>query len=399
MENKLKIIEGMDVYLPDVDGVVNCMHNYCLNLHNKTDLTVMVPKNKKSYIDKQPYEIYRCKSIHVPILNDYYGFPNLDKKFKKKIENLDCDIIHIHSPFNMAKYALKLARKKNVPIVATFHSNMRPIFQDVIKIKWIAELMVKRLGKLYNKFDEVFVCSPLVEQQLRSFGYVGKVSYLPFGTDLEKCGKVDEFASMANKEFCLEENELVFLYVGRVMKLKRIDFILESLKIVKDKGVKFKFFIVGKGAELEKLKKISRKLGFSDKEVIFTGFLDRNLFPLIYSRANLLLFPSLYDNFGLVKVEAAAYGTPGIFIENSCAGYGVVDGKNGFLSKNDVISFSEKILEAVSDLEKLKLVSKNASDDLYINWEECTEQLLKRLKEISSNYFKHNREVNDATSK
>ena len=38
--NKLRVIEAMDVYLPDVDGVINCMHNYCLNLKDKTDLTV-----------------------------------------------------------------------------------------------------------------------------------------------------------------------------------------------------------------------------------------------------------------------------------------------------------------------------------------------------------------------
>ena len=50
MEGKLKIIEAMDTYLPDVDGVINCMHNYCLNLYKKADISVMVPKNKKSYI-------------------------------------------------------------------------------------------------------------------------------------------------------------------------------------------------------------------------------------------------------------------------------------------------------------------------------------------------------------
>lgn len=44
MSEKLKLLEAMDVYLPDVDGVVNCMHNYCLNLNDKTDLTVLVPK-------------------------------------------------------------------------------------------------------------------------------------------------------------------------------------------------------------------------------------------------------------------------------------------------------------------------------------------------------------------
>ena len=65
MDDKLKILETMDVYLPDVDGVINCMHNYCLNLKDKTELSVLVPKNKKSYVDNLPYEIKRCKSLNL----------------------------------------------------------------------------------------------------------------------------------------------------------------------------------------------------------------------------------------------------------------------------------------------------------------------------------------------
>jgi len=391
MENKLKLLEGMDVYLPDVDGVINCMHNCCLHLNKSTDLTVMVPKNKKGYVDNQPYNIIRCKSMHIPILNDYYGFPKRDKKFKNEIFSKDYDIIHVHSPFNMAKFALDVAKKKNIPVVATFHSNMRLIFQSVVKIKWIAELMVKHLGKLYNKFDEVFVCSPIVEEQLRSFGYKGKVTYLPFGTDFKICENVEELRKQANEKFNLHEDENVFIYVGRVMKLKRIDFILDSLKILKDKGKKFKFYIIGKGAELEKLKKYASKLCFSEDEVVFTGFLPREDFPLMLARADLLLFPSIYDNFGLVKVESAAYSTPGVFIENTCAGFDVTDGVNGFVAKNTTQSFAEKIEQAIADRKELAEIGKNATKDLYISWEECARQLQARLSEI----VKERREKNE----
>lgn len=378
---KIKLLETMDVYLPDVDGVINCMHNMCLNLNDKTELTALVPKNKKGYVDNFPYKIKRCKSVHVPVLNQYYGLPKLDGKIKKFIKENEFDIIHVHSPFGMSKFALKTAKEKNIPIVATFHSNMRPIFRDVVKSKFIAERMVQSLGRLYNRFDEVFVCSPLVAEQAKSFGYKGKITYLPFGTDFKRCDNVEELASKANEAFGLDQKELVFIYVGRVVKLKRIDFVLRSLKIVKEKGVKFKFFIVGKGFETEELKKLSKKLELDDC-VIFTGFLARELFPQLLSRANLLLFPSTYDNFGLVKVESAAYEIPGIFVENSCAGYGVTDGVNGFLSKDDENSFADKICEAVSDYDKLLQIGKNASRDLYISWEECADLLLKRLTEI-----------------
>ena len=381
MQEKLKILEAMDVYLPDVDGVINCMHNYCLNLNDRTELTIAVPKNKRGYVDNQPYQIVRCKSMFIPILNNYYGFPNSDRKFKKAINEKQFDIIHCHSPFNMAKFVLKQAKKRGIPAVATFHSNMRPIFKSVVKSKFIAERMVKHLGKRYNKFDECFVCSPLVEEQLRSFGYTGKITYLPFGTDFKKCECVEENRVKANQVFNLDENELIFIYVGRVVPLKRIDFVLQSLKLVKDKGVNFKFYIVGKGTEKANLEKLAKKLGLTEN-VIFTGFLPREQFPLIFSRADLLLFPSLYDNFGLVKVEGASYKTPGLFIENSCAGYGIIDGEDGYLSKDTTTDFAEKILFAASDREKLKQVGEKAMESVYISWQECSNVLLERLNQI-----------------
>lgn len=382
MSEKLKVLEAMDVYLPDVDGVINCMHNYCLNLYERTDLTVMVPKNKKGYKDVQPYEITRCKSIFVPIINDYYGQPVRDGAFRKKIMSKDYDIIHVHSPFNMAKFALKVAKKKNIPAVTTFHSNMYLIFKDVVKLPFIAKMLAHHLGRRYNKFDEVFVCSPPVEEQLRFTGYKGKVTYLPFGTDFKRCDRVDEYRGLAEKKFNISPEERVFIYVGRVMKLKRIDFILRSLKKVKERGFAFRFYVVGKGAELNKLKKYAAKLGFTEREVIFTGFLPREDFPLIFSRADLLLFPSVYDNFGLVKVEGAAYQTPGLFIKGTCAGYGITDGVDGFLSENDEESFAEKIIAAARDGEKLRLAGKAAAESQYISWKTCTDRLLERLTEI-----------------
>ena len=269
---------------------------------------------------------------------------------------------------------------------------MKNIFKDVVKSNFITTLGLKYLGLTYNKCDEIFVCSPLVEKQARECGYKGKITYLPFGTEIEKCDNVEENRQLANKQFNLTSDDLVFVYVGRVMKLKRIDFILDSLKIVKENGIKFKFFIVGKGAYLNKLKKYATKLGFTEEEVIFTGFLPREHFPLILSRADLLLFPSIYDNFGLVKVESAAFDTPGLFIENSCAGYDINPNHNGYLSEDNVECYANQILNIVKDRENLKQTGINAGKELYIHWSTCTDLLLKRLGEICKEYKEKNGE-------
>ena len=256
MENeKLNILEVNDTFLPTVDGVIKCMHNYCLNLNKWANVTAGAPKQQKKHIDNLPYKILRCKSAKVPILKSYYGYPNSDAKFIKGIMELDTDIIHFHTPFNMAKFAIKIAKKKNIPVVATFHTNFRSIFQDIFKSKLITESIIKSLGETYNKCDEVFVCSPQVAEQLRSFGYTGKITYLPYGSDYELCKDVTPLIDRANEKFNLDKDEITFIYTGRLMPLKRIDFIIDALKICKDKGLKFKFFVCGKGMALENLQK------------------------------------------------------------------------------------------------------------------------------------------------
>ena len=389
---KLKVLDGMDSYLPHVDGVINCMHNYCLNGCKKADITAVAPRYRK-YVDNQPYKIIRCRSIYFPVLALQYGRPTKDKKFYKKVMETKYDIVHVHSPFSMADFMLKIAKKQGIPATATFHTNMRPIFRQIVGSRFVAEKLIKHIAKTYNRYDEVFVCSPLVEQQCRSFGYTGKISYLPFGTDFPRCENKEELRVQANAHFGFKEDELVLIYVGRIEKLKKIDLILDSLKILKDNGLKFRFLAVGKGSDLEKMKKHKQKLGFTDEEVTFTGFIERELFPMLYARGDLLIFPSLYDNFGLVKVEAAAFSTPGVFTEGSCAGYGVTHGVNGYLAKDDKTSFAEVIAEAVKDRAALKTAGENALRDLYISWEECTDLYLERLETIANEYkAKHSKE-------
>ncbi len=381
MDKKLNVIEACDVFLPDVDGVITCISNYSKHMANSQNVTVVAPKNKKNYVDNFPYKVLRCKSVFISALNQFYGFPNLDKEFKKQVDELNPDIIHIHSPFNMAKYLIKVAKKKNVPIVATFHSNMEMIIKDVSKSSLIARLITKSMGKIYNKCDEVFVCSPEVEKQARRYGYKGKITYLPFGSDLPICENVLENRALANQKLSLDEDELVFIYVGRIMKLKRIDFIIKSLKVLKDKGKKFKFYVVGNGPVKKKLAKLIQKLDMQDC-VFLMGYVERELFPLLLSRADLLLFPSIYDNFALVKIEACAYSTPGVFIKGSCAGYEITDGVNGFLSNDTVEDFALTIERAILDREKLKEIGLNARRDLYITWKDCSKAVEKRLIEI-----------------
>lgn len=380
MQDRLKILMGMDAYFPNVDGVVNCMHNYLVNLTGKNDVLAIVPKAGKETGDF-PYPIRRFNSIKIPFYGSYSGIPQLDKKFKRDIYRQNFDIVHVHSPFNMMKFALTYAKEKNIPAVATFHSNMRPIFQKIFKNDAMAEKVVQNMGKMYNRFDEVFVCSEKVAEQARSFGYTGKFTYLPFGTNMARPADLGPLKREFEERYDVGEDELIFLFVGRIVKLKRIDFILDALKICRERGLKFRFFLAGDGMDFSYHTEYAKKAGLADI-CKFCGFVPDVQMPSLYARADLFLFPSLYDNFGLVKVDAAAHETPGVFIRDSNAAYDIADGENGFLADNTPEAFAGRILEAVADRGRLKAIGKTASRTLYTTWAQATALLENEYRRI-----------------
>ena len=62
---KLRILVALDVYLPNMDGVVNCMRNLLLYYPDWVEATAAGPK-AKNYTDKDPYPVLRYKAFHVP---------------------------------------------------------------------------------------------------------------------------------------------------------------------------------------------------------------------------------------------------------------------------------------------------------------------------------------------
>ena len=167
---------------------------------------------------------------------------------------------------------------------------------------------------------------------------------------------------------------------------KGLDIILEALEKLKKSGKDFRMIFVGGGLDMAEVKKYSEELGLSEN-CIFTGAVrDRNEIRAFYSRADLFLFPSVYDTNGLVVREAAACSLPSILIEGSCAAEGITDGETGFLSENDPESFYKKLLFLCENRDILKKVGETAMEKIYISWEDSVKNAAERYKTVLENY-------------
>jgi glycosyltransferase involved in cell wall biosynthesis len=106
-----------------------------------------------------------------------------------------------------------------------------------------------------------------------------------------------------------------FLHVGTLQPRKNIPVLLEALALLSRTETPL-ILVGGKGWYYEAIYERIRELGLADR-VRFAGYVDDDQLPLWYNAASALVFPSLYEGFGLPIVEALACGAPVIAADTS----------------------------------------------------------------------------------
>ena len=178
------------------------------------------------------------------------------------------------------------------------------------------------------------------------------------------------------KEFLVKKNS--------INMLKNIFFTVDALKKIKENQpeLKFKMLFVGSGQDEEKLKQTVKDNNMENEIILCGKITDKKLLAAYYNRADLFLFPSLYDASSIVQIEAASQKTPTIFLKGSATTATVTDNVNGFLSENTVDEYANKIAEVLENKDLYKKVSENAYKDLYKSWDDVIEEVLEKYKEL-----------------
>lgn len=385
MKKKLTIGLFNDSFYPMADGVVMVVDNYARRLSKFANVIVFVPESQKEYDDsKFPYKVVRCKSIGIPFLDYSLPVPKLDRRFLNELNSYKLDIVHIHSPFTIGKIGLEYAKKNKIPSIATMHSQFKKDIKRVVKFNFLATLVNKRLINLFDSCDE---CWAVNKEVANIFYNDYKCKTLPKvmnnATEMQPVKDKMEASNLINKKHKINKNEIVFLFVGRINILKNIIFIVDSLKKVKEKepNLKFKMLFVGSGNDEKILRKHIKELDMGKNIIMCGRIMDRYELSCYFSRADLFLFPSLYDASSIVQIEAASQSTPSLFLKGSATAGTVTDNVNGFLSENSVDAYSDKIIEIIKNKKFLETVSKNSFRDLYKNWDDLIDEVYTLYKE------------------
>lgn len=186
------------------------------------------------------------------------------------------------------------------------------------------------------------------------------------------------------KKLGIPDTQKIILYVGSEQPRKNVPFLLKAISELKKKLPDIVFLKIGTsqvpGAR-EKLIELIEMLEIK-KEVVFVGYVSENDLTKYYNAADLFVFPSLYEGFGLPPLEAMACGTP-VITSNLTSLPEVVGDSAITIDPYDVNAFAEAMYNLLTD-EKLreKMINKGLKRAQLFNWEKSAEKTLKVYQQL-----------------
>lgn len=204
----------------------------------------------------------------------------------------------------------------------------------------------------YDKLDMVIPVSDVLGEMLKSSNYVDSEKLLTVYDIIN----VDLIRQMAKTEVQVNftSNELVITTVGRMVAPKGYDLAVEAAKILKGKGLLFKWIFVGGGSMKLDIKRMVTDYGLKD-DIIFTGT-KANPYPYM-AIADIYVQTSKFEGFGLTLNEARILNKPVISTNFPVVYNQIRDGENGLICEMTPESIAEKIILLANDkLLREKLV-------------------------------------------
>lgn len=370
-----------DCFPPIMDGVSLTTQNYAYWLNKKAGNVCVVTPSAPDARDEETYPVYRYSSIPIPMRKPYrLGFPRIDWPFHARIHKLSFELVHAHCPFSSGSLAMRIAKSKHIPIVATFHSKYRSDFERAIPCKSIIDYLIRNIVRFYEMADEVWIPQASVEETLREYGYKGRVEVVDNGNDFADGFPVAGLRRSAREELGLGKDEMMFLFVGQHIWEKNLGFLLDALAQIRD--LPYRMYFVGTGYAASELKQKARNLSLMDKVTFVGNITERERLKRYYAAADLFLFPSIYDNAPLVVREAAALHTPSVLLENSTAAEIISDASNGFLSANSVDAYARRLTELIRSPQLITGVGEEASRTIARSWEDVAEEVYDRYMNL-----------------
>lgn len=277
------------------------------------------------------------------------------------------DVIHAHD-WLVASSAKTLKHAYDIPIVSTIHATEAGrnsgIHDDTQRYINDTEWM------LTYESTEVIVNSNFMKGHIQGlFGLpFDKINVIPNGININSFNGIERDYEFRRQYAA--DNERIILYIGRLVYEKGIQHLIAAMPKILENYHDSKLIVAGKGGMIEELKAEAQAMGISHK-VYFTGYLDTKQVQKMYKCADVAVFPSTYEPFGIVALEAMLAGVPTVVSDvgglNEIVEHRVTGMKSYVGNAN---SIADSVLSVLYDYQLAANIAKKAKakvKELY-NW-------------------------------
>lgn len=364
-----------------VGGIARVVHDLSKRLikdgHEVTVVTYRDNTDVPEYENDKGVNVYRVDNymIHPNNFIDWImqlNFNMLSKATEIINKEGGFDVIHAHDW--LVTYAAKsLKNAYDIPIVATIHateagrnSGIHDETQRYINdTEWL----------LTYEATEVIVNSNYMKNEIqRLFGLpFDKINVIPNGINLSNFTGIERDYDF-RRQYAMD-NEKIILYVGRLVYEKGVQHLIAAMPKILSNYHDAKLIIAGRGGMMDELRAEASNLGLNDK-IYFTGYLNSKQVQKMYKCADVAVFPSTYEPFGIVALEAMLAGVPTVVSDVGGLDEIVTHGVDGMKSyAGNANSIADSVTALLYDHQLATNVSKKAKQKVkdQFNWEKIAQ--------------------------
>lgn len=338
--SKVKVLQAARVYPPSVGGVEQVTQLLAERLREVCDTEVLVSNIARKFMDEIFNGIRVVRAKNYKTVWSLPLAPSYIRLFKRMSKGKD--IVQLHYPFPIGEIAYLLSGYKGKTFV-WWHG-------EIVRQKLALPFYRPIVNAVLRRANGVMVAS---KQQIDASQFLGdyreKCYIVPFGIDVDSWSAVDGDGFYDG--VLTDSESVVLLHVGRLSPQKGLTFLIEALP--KTHGCEV--VLVGGGGEEQALREQAERLDVSSRIHFMEPRFGDELMKA-YAGCDVFVFPTLWDSFGLVQIEAMACGKPVINTWlDSAVPHVSLDGVTGFtVPPRDADALAEAIQRFVDDPELRK---------------------------------------------
>ncbi len=319
--------------------------------------------------DRPLTEGYPSEFLRPGFTLDDFGFFSVDaNNVKQALTNFQPDFLLINGYGHRVNWRSVFARVANMKVMYISDSNSKDI-----RAPWKKTIKKILLSRFFKRVDYFLTTSPsnteyLIEHNADARKFVAA----PLPTDIEWLKKqqqkiTNEQIVKLRKKLNISDDHKIVLYAGKLVAHKRPEDVIRLIYELKNEKVSA--ILVGSGEQQASLRELTAELGLLSR-VVFAGFVNQSGLPNYFCLADVLVFPSSKEPYGLITSEVLPFGLPILAADNiGAVGASIREGVNALLYPcGNIDRLSSHAHSVLSDKELFQRLS-NGSREIAENFD------------------------------